>query len=161
MTDPAQIRLNEIDWRWRPFSELTALEVYEMLAARNVVFVVEQNCVYGDIDGLDRDAWHLLAFSRGESGAKLAGYLRVLPPGQTQSDVIIGRVLTAAEFRGFGLGNAMLKQVLKHIAAQWPGMAISLHAQAHLRNFYGAFGFEPTSGVHDEDGIAHIWMRSA
>ncbi len=160
MTDTAQNRLNEIEWCWKPFSELTALEVYEMLAARNVVFVVEQNCAYGDIDGLDQNAWHLFAYARGEIGAKLAGYLRVLPPHETQSDVLVGRVLTAAEFRGLGLGSAMLGQVLTHIAAQWPGMAISLHAQAHLRNFYGAFGFEPTSGVHDEDGIPHIWMRS-
>jgi ElaA protein len=161
MTDPARNRLNEIEWRWKPFSELSALEVYEMLAARNVVFVVEQNCVYCDIDGLDKGAWHFLAYARGESSAKLAGYLRVLLPDETRSDVLIGRVLTAAEFRGFGLGSAMLEQVLRHIAAQWPGTAISLHAQAHLRNFYGAFGFEPTSGVHDEDGIPHIWMRSA
>jgi ElaA protein len=161
MTNPARNRLNEIEWRWKPFSELAALEVYEMLAARNVVFVVEQKCVYGDVDGLDIDAWHLLAYARGDSNAKLAGYLRVLPPDETQSDVLIGRVLTAAEYRGFGLGSAILEQVLGHIAAQWPGTAISLHAQAHLQKFYGAFGFEPSSDVHDEDGIPHIWMRFA
>jgi ElaA protein len=161
MNDLAPNLLNEIEWRWKPFPALTALEVYEMLAARNVVFVVEQNCVYGDIDGLDKNAWHCLAYAGGERGAKLAGYLRVLPPDETQSDVLIGRVLVRAEFRGFGLGSALLGQALMHIAAQWPGLTVSLHAQAHLRNFYGALGFEPASAVHDEDGIPHIWMRSA
>jgi ElaA protein len=161
MTDLARNRLNEIEWRWKPFADLTSTEVYAMLAARNDVFVVEQNCVYGDIDGLDKDAWHLFAHVHGERGAALAGYLRVLLPDATHADIRIGRVLTTAEFRGIGLGNAMLAQALEHIAAQWPGVAISLHAQAHLQTFYGAFGFEPVSDVHDEDGIAHVWMRSA
>jgi ElaA protein len=160
MSELARNRLNEIEWHWKPFCELTSAEVYAMLAARNSVFVVEQNCAYDDIDGLDRDAWHLLAYGRGESGTMLAGYLRVLLPDETHSDVRIGRVLTTSTFRGIGLGNAMLARALECIGAQWPGAAISLHAQAHLQPFYGAFGFRPISDVHDEDGIPHIWMRS-
>ena len=147
-----------------------------MLEARNAVFVVEQNCVYHDVDGLDKDAWHLFAYA-GEaqpnaSGASsappdraqasaLAGYLRVLLPDATDADIRIGRVLTSSNFRRIGLGSAMLEQALKHIVAQWPTVAIKLHAQAHLQMFYGAFGFEPISDVHDDDGIPHIWMRSA
>jgi ElaA protein len=160
MSDLARIRLDEIEWHWKPFGELTSAEVYDMLAARNRVFVVEQNCAYDDIDGLDKDAWHLLAYARGENGGMLAGYLRVLLPDETHCDVRIGRVLTTSTFRGIGLGNAMLAQALEHIGAQWPGTAKSLHAQAHLQPFYGAFGFRPISDVHDEDGIPHIWMRS-
>jgi ElaA protein len=144
-----------------------------MLAARSAVFVVEQNCVYGDVDGLDTDAWHLFAYRDGEEPgadraagagkrrAKLAGYLRVLLPDEAETDIRIGRVLTTAEFRGQGLGADMLERALRHITAQWPGTPIRLHAQAHLQPFYGAFGFEPISDVHDDDGIPHIWMRSA
>ncbi|WP_244815586.1 GNAT family N-acetyltransferase [Caballeronia sp. Lep1P3] len=160
MTD----RLSDLQWRWKRFDDLTTTEVYDMLAARSAVFVVEQNCVYGDIDGLDVDAWHLFAYGEGEGGerAKLAGYLRVLLPGnpdESAKDVRIGRVLTTPAFRGIKLGNAMLERALAHILEQWSDQPISLHAQAHLQRFYGAFGFEASSGVHDEDGIPHIWMR--
>ncbi|MBB5443380.1 MULTISPECIES: GNAT family N-acetyltransferase [unclassified Paraburkholderia] len=165
MTEPqhtAAARLAEFEWRWKPFGNLTSVEVYEMLAARSAVFVVEQNCVYGDIDGLDVEAWHLLAYGTGDGAAlpPLAGYLRVLLPDAADADVRIGRVLTTASFRGIGLGNAMLERSLAQIRAQWPDTPIRLHAQAHLQGFYGAFGFEPVSEVHDEDGIPHVWMRS-
>jgi ElaA protein len=159
------MRLAQLEWRWKAFDELATTEVYAMLAARSAVFVVEQNCVYGDIDGLDADAWHLFAFGLAEAGqqkrAPLAGYLRVLLPDADDTDIRIGRVLTTAAFRGIGLGNAMLEQALEHIRAQWPDTPIRLHAQAHLQGFYGAFGFTPVSEIHDEDGIAHVWMRSA
>jgi len=165
MTDSqptAAARLARLEWRWKPFVNLTSVEVYEMLAARSAVFVVEQNCVYGDIDGLDVDAWHLLAYGAGDDTAlpPLAGYLRVLLPDAADADVRIGRVLTTAPFRGLGLGNAMLERSLAHIRAQWPDTPIRLHAQAHLQGFYGAFGFRPVSAIHDEDGIPHVWMRS-
>jgi ElaA protein len=166
MTDLQHIaatRLAQLEWRWKTFADLTSIEVYEMLAARSAVFVVEQNCVYGDIDGLDMQAWHLLTYGPGVDGTlpQLAGYLRVLLPDATDTDVRIGRVLTTAAFRGIGLGNAMLERSLVHIRAQWPDMPIRLHAQAHLQGFYGAFGFAPVSEIHDEDGIPHVWMRSA
>jgi ElaA protein len=183
MTDSPRDTHEFIEWRWKPFAALTAIEVYDMLEARNAVFVVEQNCVYRDIDGLDKDAWHLFAYSAeataNGSGAEndpsnpnaafndrpqapaLAGYLRVLLPDATDADIRIGRVLTSPNFRRIGLGSAILEQALKHILAQWPTAAIKLHAQAHLQMFYGAFGFEPISDIHDDDGIPHIWMRSA
>jgi len=169
MADVNQDAHESLEWRWKPFADLTADEAYDMLEARNAVFIVEQQCVYNDVDGLDKDAWHLFAYSRGDAagiaqdgaeGPKLAGYLRVLLPDATDTDVRIGRVLTTSAFRRIGLGSAMLAQALKHIVAQWPEAAIKLHAQAHLQMFYGAFGFEPISDVHDDDGIPHIWMRS-
>ena len=91
----------------------------------------------------------------------IAGYLRVLLPDSGDPDVRIGRVLTTAGYRGIRLGNALLERAIRHIAGQWPGVPIRLHAQAHLQPFYGAFGFEAISDVHEEDGIPHIWMRSA
>jgi ElaA protein len=164
MSDPQRPATNQaphFDWRWKAFDALTNVEVYEMLAARSAVFVMEQNCLYGDIDGLDLDAWHLLAYGSDAPGAKLAGYLRVLLPDAEDTDIRIGRVLTTAGFRGVGLGKAMLERTLSHIDAQWPGTPIRLHAQAHLQAFYGAYGFEPISEIHEEDGIPHVWMRSA
>lgn len=174
MTEPqhtAAARLAALHWRWKAFDELTSAEVYAMLAARSAVFVIEQNCLYGDIDGLDLDAWHLLAFGTaavasaqaltGAARPPLAGYLRVLLPDADDADIRIGRVLTTAAFRGIGLGNAMLDRAIAHIRKQWPGTPIRLHAQAHLQGFYGAFGFEPVSEIHEEDGIPHVWMRSA
>ncbi|SAK55510.1 N-acetyltransferase GCN5 [Caballeronia arationis] len=158
MTD----HFSRFDWRWKPFNELSTTEVYDMLGARSAVFVVEQNCVYGDVDGLDVDAWHLFAYGEGETRPALAGYLRVLLPGYpdaSETDIRIGRVLTTAGFRGMKLGNAMLERALEHILKQWPQQPIRLHAQAHLQKFYGAFGFEPISDIHDEDDIPHVWMR--
>jgi ElaA protein len=164
MTEPQQtaaMRLAQLKWRWTSFAELSGFEVYTMLGARSAVFVVEQNCLYGDIDGLDMDAWHLLVYGPDEKQPALAGYLRVLLPDAAESDIRIGRVLTTAAFRGIGLGYAMLERSLAHIRAQWPGTPIRLHAQAHLQAFYGAFGFAPVSDIHEEDGIPHVWMRSA
>ncbi|WP_341314756.1 GNAT family N-acetyltransferase [Paraburkholderia sp. IMGN_8] len=163
MTEPqhtAATPLAQLEWHWKAFDDLTTAEVYAMLAARSAVFVVEQNCLYADIDGLDTEAWHLFAFGPGERRPPLAGYLRVLLPDAGDTDIRIGRVLTTAEFRGIGLGNAMLERALAHIRAQWPGTPIRLHAQAHLQAFYGAFGFAPISDIHEEDGIPHVWMRS-
>ncbi|WP_296656945.1 GNAT family N-acetyltransferase [Paraburkholderia sp.] len=162
-TPPSALPLAHLDWCWKPFDALDAREVYEMLKGRSEVFVVEQNCVYGDIDGLDTAAWHLFAWDTDMVGerAVLAGYLRVLLPDSSDPDVRIGRVLTTAGYRGIKLGNALLERSIRHIAQQWPGVPMRLHAQAHLQQFYGAFGFEPVSEIHDEDGIPHVWMRAA
>jgi len=163
MTEP----FSEFDWCWKPFEALSALDVYAMLAARSEVFVVEQQCVYGDVDGKDADAWHLLVYRRSaDTRPALAGYLRVLLPNSAggtkepeEPDIRIGRVLTTSSFRGIGLGQAMLERTLGHISEQWLGQPIRLHAQARLQRFYAGFGFEPVSDIHVEDNIPHIWMR--
>lgn len=153
--------LPQFDWQWEAFGALEAREAYAMLKLRSDVFVVEQNCVYGDIDGLDFDAWHLFAWSERDGVRELAGYLRVLVPDADDADVRIGRVVTAPNHRGIKLGNALLERAIAQIARQWPHVAMRLHAQAHLQKFYGAFGFAPVGEIHDEDGIPHVWMRSA
>ncbi|EEC36566.1 acetyltransferase, GNAT family [Burkholderia pseudomallei 576] len=153
---PAAAPSAPLEWRWKPFGALTPDEIYAILSARSDVFVVEQNCVYRDIDHADFDAWHLGAY---DAQGRLACYLRVLLPDASEPDIRIGRVLTVRAFRAMGLGNAMLTVALERIRAQWPDTPISLHAQAHLQKFYGAFGFAPSSDVHDENGIAHVWMR--
>jgi ElaA protein len=175
-----------LQWHWKPFAALAAREVYDLLAARAAVFVLEQQCLYNDADGLDTSAWHLFATARrddkdkdkegdndnddndndndnsdDDSPRELAACLRVLLPDAADTDVRIGRVLTTAKFRGKGLGHALLARALAHIASQWPGVPVRLHAQAHLQKFYGASGFRTISDVHDDVGIAHVWMRLA
>lgn len=159
MPSPA-LPLPQFDWRWKAFDALESLEVYEMLKARAEVFIIEQNCLYGDIDGLDAAAWHLFAWDTAAERPAIAGYLRVLLPDSNDPDVRVGRVLTTAGYRGIKLGNALLERAIHHIAQQWPRVPVRLHAQAHLQKFYGAFGFEPVSDIHEEDGIPHVWMRS-
>ncbi|MBV8124686.1 MAG: GNAT family N-acetyltransferase, partial [Paucibacter sp.] len=110
-------------------------------------------------DGLDLEAWHLLG--RNALGA-LQACARLLPPackGAGQQAPLIGRVLTAPELRGQGQGQALMQQALAHCARLWPGQRIELSAQAYLRDFYQALGFEAISEVYDDDGIAHIDMR--
>jgi ElaA protein len=153
-----------IDWTFKPFAELSPADVYDMLRARSDVFVIEQQCLYRDIDELDDRAWHLLARDVQASPGVLAGYLRVLLPGasgEDDADLRIGRVLTSQTHRGDGLGRALMARALEHIDERWPHAPMRLNAQAHLQRFYGAFGFEPCSDVHIEDGIPHIWMRRA
>ncbi len=133
-----------------------------MLATRSAVFVIEQQCIYADMDGLDRDAWHLYALDMAaDTPLKpvLAACARVLPPAAGEAVVRIGRVLTAPGYRGLGLGRQLMEQALRYIAPQWPSVRIALHAQAHLQDFYRAYGFETDGEIHLEDGIPHVWMR--
>jgi ElaA protein len=117
------------------------------------VFVVEQNCPYLDADGVDDIARHLWA----EQGGAIAAYLRIVPAGVKFAEVSIGRVITAPEARGTGLGRELMK---RGIAAAGH-VPIRIGAQAHLEKFYGELGFQRASDVYDEDGIPHVEMTRA
>jgi len=143
-------------WTCVPFKELTTEQLYDVLALRSEVFVVEQNCVFLDIDGLDRQTWHLLG--QGDDGQLLA-YVRLIPPGIKAPDALIGRVVTAPAARGGGTGRQLMNEALAQCERLWPGQPITLHAQAHLELFYGSFGFTPVGEQYMEDGIPHIEMR--
>lgn len=144
-----------LQWSCRAASALTTAELYAALVLRARVFVVEQQCIYPDADGLDlaADVWHLF----GWRDAQLHAYLRLL--GAVREDVVIGRVIVAPEGRGSGLGHLLLAEALRVCAERWPGRPLFLSAQAHLQGYYGRYGFTPCSAVYDEDGIAHIDMR--
>jgi ElaA protein len=146
-----------IAWRCVGFSELTASELYAILAARSEVFVVEQDCVYQDMDDHDQSALHLL----GKDDAQLAAYLRLLPPGEKYPEASLGRVLTRAPWRGTGLGKLLVAEGIARCHQLFPDVPIRISAQAHLENFYGAFGFLVVSAPYDEDGIPHIEMLLA
>lgn len=144
-----------LTWTCKPFEALNAVELYQALQLRAEVFVIEQQCIYLDPDGLDLQAWHLM----GRSEAGLLAYLRLLPPGQKAAEPVIGRVVTAPAARGSGLGHQLLAQALVECEKLWPGRALFLSAQAHLQSFYGGLGFVPVSEQYVEDGIAHVDMR--
>jgi ElaA protein len=143
-------------WTCVRFDELTVGQLYDLLRLRSQVFVVEQNCVFLDIDGLDRETLHLLG--TGEDGA-LRAYTRLIPPGVKAPDALIGRVVTAPAARGGGTGRALMTESVARCEQLWPGHAITLHAQAHLERFYASFGFAPVGEPYMEDGIPHIEMR--
>jgi len=130
-----------------------------MLAARSAVFVIEQQCIYADIDGLDPAAWHLFGLDATRPGRPLAVYARVFGPDADDGTVRIGRVLTAPAYRKLGLGKILLDQVMTRLPEHWPDIPVRLHAQAHLQEFYGSFGFVATSEIHLEDDIPHVWMQ--
>jgi ElaA protein len=138
-------------WHDKTFAELTTEELYAIIALRERVFVVEQNCPYLDADGYDRVSRHV--WLAGDAG-ELRAYLRIVPAGVKFAEVSIGRVVTAPEARGGGLGRELMKRGIAACGAQ----PIRIGAQAHLERFYSELGFTRASEPYDEDGIPHIEM---
>jgi ElaA protein len=143
-----------MNWRWVRFTDLTLDDLYDALALRCRVFILEQGA-FQDPDGLDQLSWHLLG--RDETGA-LQTYLRVVDPGVKYAERSIGRVITAPEVRGTGAGRQLMAEGLARCDATWPGEALRISAQAHLQAFYGGFGFRPVGEPYAEDNIPHIEM---
>jgi ElaA protein len=150
-----------IDWQWQRLGELSAVELYALLAARASVFIVEQACAFLDLDGLDACAWHLCGWTGADAGRKLAAYLRLIDPGCKYAEPSIGRVLTTAPFRRTGLGRAAMREGLARAAQLYPGRALRIGAQQRLERFYAEFGFRTVSEPYQEDGIAHVEMLLA
>lgn len=147
----------QYDWAWFDFDTLPATVLYDVLAARAAVFVVEQRCAYQDVDGADRRARHLVASCRGE----LAAYCRTFAPGIKYAEASIGRVLTTEGFRGTGIGRELVARALAGLDAECDTPAIRISAQAHLERFYAAFGFVTVSAPYMEDDIPHVQMLRA
>ena len=142
----------------KSFAQLSNFELYALLKLRSDVFVVEQNCVYPDLDDKDlhADTQHLLYF-RGEV---LVGYARCLAPGISFPDAAsIGRVVVAEEARGHGLATTIMQHAIATCHSHWPEKDIVIGAQTYLQDFYTRLGFSPISPEYDEDGIMHIDMR--
>ena len=144
-----------IEWQWRSFAELSTTQLYAILAARQAVFVVEQDCPYQDVDGKDLEAEHLIAWS----GNDVAAYLRLLGPGVSyDNEPSLGRIITTKIGRGSGLGRELVVRGLERIHELYPTLPTRIGAQAHLHRFYGSLGFVQSSEPYDEDGIMHIEM---
>jgi ElaA protein len=147
----------DLIWNDLHHADLTVADLHDVLALRSRVFVVEQECAYQDVDGLDvvRDTRHLLA--RGPDGA-IVGYARLLAPYDGRA-ARIGRVIVTAGARGQRLGVRLMERALASCAEHWPGAGVELSAQAHLVAFYASLGFVVVGEVYDEDGIPHQDMR--
>lgn len=143
-----------MNYKIKKFNELTTKELYEILKVRAEVFVVEQNCVYQDLDSKDEVSYHLFL----EDNSEIIAYLRILPKGISYLETSIGRVLTKAIYRKKGLSKEIVQKAIDFIIDILEEKEIKISAQAYLQKFYKSFGFKPISGIYLEDGIEHIEM---
>jgi ElaA protein len=143
-----------LSWRVECYQELSLDRLYAILAARVAVFVVEQDCPYQDLDGLDGMALHVGAWS----GDSVLAYARVLPPGGRFRDPSIGRVLTTSSVRGTGLGRELMQRCIELADQRFPELPLRISAQQYLERFYSQLGFAIVSEPYLEDGIPHIEM---
>mgnify|MGYP005808189313 CR=1 FL=1 len=136
------------------FEELSVHELHDILQLRSEVFVVEQDCVYQDVDGKDPKALHVLGFINN----KTVAYTRCFPPGVYFKEAAIGRVVVEMEHRKFKLGHEIMKASMEAIKKHYHTENVKLSAQEHLRKFYETHGFHQIGEGYLEDGIPHIAM---
>lgn len=142
-----------IKWELKSWEELTTNELYDLLALRAEVFVVEQNCPYQDCDGKDRKSMHLWGIDNDE----IIACLRICMPGVSYAEMSIGRVVVKEEHRGKALGKVIMKKAVEW-TQQKGEKAVRISAQCYLRKFYKTLGFEEVSEEYLEDGIPHVEM---
>lgn len=138
----------------KSFSELSKEELYEVLQLRSDVFVVEQDCVYQDIDGKDQLALHIL----GSEDGILVAYARCFEAGDYFDQAAIGRILVRENYRKLGYGHQITKASIKAIKTNYKADTIKISAQTYLVIFYESHGFKTTGDRYLEDGIPHIAM---
>lgn len=143
-----------LSWQFKSFGALETRELYALLRLRTEVFVVEQNCVFQDMDSSDEQAMHLL----GLQDDALLAYARCFNAGIKFKEASIGRVITHARARGTGVGHALMQQAIGSMKMVWGAQPIRIGAQARLEKFYEQHGFAKASEPYIEDGIPHIEM---
>lgn len=153
MTNPKN--LNDLQWQCASFAELSNLQLHAIYQARAAVFVIEQNCVYQDVDGKDPLSHHLTAWT---PEGEVAAYLRIVPAGISFDEASLGRVISTQDWRGTGVGKQLIANGIKTLHALYPAAPVRIGAQAYLEKFYGSFGFETVSDIYLEDDIPHIEM---
>lgn len=146
-----------IEWTLKKFEKLKPHLLYTILQLRNEVFVVEQNCVFQDLDDKDQDSFHLMGYETN----KLVAYTRLVPPGIIYPEASIGRVVTSPSVRGKGAGKLLMNQSIATVYHLFGKVPIKIGAQLYLKKFYETFGFQQISEVYLEDGIEHIYMMKA
>lgn len=143
-----------IIWSIKAFKELGPDELYDILRLRTEVFVVEQECIFQDMDNLDQGAVHL----QGRIGSTLAATARILEPGVAYYEPSIGRVVSSPLFRKKGIGIALMRTAIDETERLYGQQPIKIGAQLYLKRFYEGFGFEQCSETYLEDNIPHIKM---
>lgn len=144
-----------ITWHFKGIHQLEKEELYEILKIRAIVFVVEQNCVYLDLDDKDNDAIHLLG--KNEEN-EIVTYCRIFAPTKAESYAAIGRVLVKQEYRETGLGKLLMQKAIDYLENNLDVRSIKIEAQYYLFAFYQSLGFQKTSEIYLLDEIPHIEM---
>lgn len=141
-------------WTCKKFEALLPAELYDCLRLRSEIFVVEQSCIFLDMDNNDQQCYHLMGWHNG----RLAAYSRLVPPGVIYTEASIGRVLSSPLVRGTGAGKELMQQSIKKVYELFGNDTIKIGAQFYLKKFYESFGFVQTGNIYVEDGIEHIYM---
>jgi len=145
----------DLQWCWYALEEMEAVLLYDMLALREAIFVVEQTCVYQELDGLDKIAQHLLATHK----EVVVACLRVLPPGGQEARVRIGRVAVLSGWRKRGIARLMMHRAIEKARLDHRSCGVYLNAQSYLQDFYQSLGFRVCGEAFLEDGILHVPMQ--
>ncbi len=141
-------------WQVAVLETMSPQCLYALLQLRSEVFVVEQNCVFQDMDGSDKRALHLMAW-RGDS---LVACARCFEPGIQFDEASIGRIATRMSMRGHGLGHLLVQKAIALVTSTWGSQPIRIGAQARLKRFYQEHGFDDMGLPYIEDGIDHLEM---
>lgn len=145
----------ELQWQIKTFEDLSAHELYDILRLRSEIFVVEQNCVYLDLDGKDKVALHLFGTFEG----KTVAYSRIFKAGICFNKASIGRVVVDANYRDRKWGHDLMREAMEGIKSHFGESKITIGAQLYLKKFYESHGFIKTSEMYLEDDIPHIEMQ--
>ncbi len=143
------------NWQWYRLSGMPGLLIEQVFQIRQDVFLLEQSCLYRDIDGLDADAHHLVGQ---DCNKDIVAYCRVIEPGHLYREPAIGRVLVVERMRGRGIARDLMREAHRYCLARFPASAIRLNAQEHLQEFYDSLGYHPVGPSKNEDGIMHVEM---
>ena len=144
-------------WIIKKFRDLTVVELHDIIRLRLEIFVVEQDCVYLDLDGKDFEAYHF--FCKLDDGSeKIIAYTRLFGPDQYYKEAAIGRVVVHKEYRKHGLGFQLMSKSIDQIEALYNTKTIKIGAQRYLQKFYESLGFVSTGDLYMEDGIPHMYM---
>jgi len=146
--------MKELSFSFKSYNELTKDQLFDIYFLRQEVFVVEQNCVYHDIDQKDHYSYHLMAYDEGI----LVTYLRIVPPGISYDEPSIGRVLTKMSHRGRGFATKIMLYAIEKVRDVYHHSNIRISAQEYLIPFYTSLNFESVGEVYLEDDIPHIEM---
>jgi ElaA protein len=144
-----------IQYKCSKFNELAPFDLYQLLKLRCQVFIVEQACIYQDLDDKDQYANHLFGTDEQQN---LLTYARIFPPGISYEECSIGRVIVAASLRGKGEGHNLMKACMHFISQTYGPTPVRISAQSHLKKFYISHGFNSTGKAYLEDGIPHVEM---
>ena len=141
-------------WHYKEFDQLTSKELYEIFHLRVEVFMLEQNCLYNEVDGKDPKCSHLWCTLDG----KIVAYCRIVPPGVSYPEPSIGRVVSHPEFRHLKLGHSLIRNAIQIIENHFETRSIKISAQSYLKKFYEQYGFVQTSEEYLEDNLPHMEM---